>query len=79
MEHGCVPYGNAKARANAFRIEWDAYAPPRPSAIQKIDPAMLPNLPTAPDNFKNALQIDATFWADNFDTLNNRFQTWLGQ
>jgi putative spermidine/putrescine transport system substrate-binding protein len=56
-----------------------AYAPPRPSSIQKIDPAMVPNLPTAPDNFKNALQIDATFWADNFDTLNNRFQTWLGQ
>lgn len=56
-----------------------AYAPPRPSAIKQIDSAMLPNLPTAPDNFKNALQIDPIFWADNFDTLNNRFQTWLGK
>lgn len=56
-----------------------AYAPPRPSSIKRIDAETLPHLPTAPDNFKNALQIDATFWADNFDTLNNRFQTWLGQ
>lgn len=56
-----------------------AYAPPRKSSIPMIDKAVLPDLPTAPDNFKNGLQIDASFWADNFDDLNARFQTWLGQ
>jgi len=56
-----------------------AYAPPRKSAIPLIEKSTLPDLPTAPDNFKNALQIDASFWADNFDEINGRFQTWLAQ
>ncbi|MFK8253998.1 ABC transporter substrate-binding protein [Ancylobacter terrae] len=55
------------------------YAPPRKSAVAKVDPQVLPHLPTAPDNFKNALQINAEFWADNFDSLNSRFLTWLSQ
>ncbi|HEX4766787.1 MAG TPA: ABC transporter substrate-binding protein [Lichenihabitans sp.] len=55
------------------------YAPPRKSAIAKVDAAVLPHLPTAPDNFKNALQVNAEFWADNFDSINSRFLTWLGQ
>lgn len=55
------------------------YAPPRESAVSKVSAEILPHLPTAPGNFANALQIDANFWADNFDELNNRFQTWLGQ
>lgn len=55
-----------------------AYAPPRKSAIAKIDPAILPNLPTAPANFGHGLQIDPNFWADNLDVINKRFQTWIG-
>ena len=56
-----------------------AYAPPRKSAIPMIEKAVLKDLPTAPENFTNGLQIDATFWADNFDEINGRFQTWLAQ
>ncbi|WP_198598409.1 ABC transporter substrate-binding protein [Mangrovicella endophytica] len=56
-----------------------AYAPPRKSSVEKIDKAVLGDMPTAPDNFKNALQIDAEFWADNYDSINSRFMTWLGQ
>ncbi len=56
-----------------------AYAPPRKSAMLKIDQAILPYLSLAPDNMKNSLRIDAQFWADNFDSINNRFLTWLGQ
>lgn len=55
------------------------YAPPRKSAIWKVDKDVLPHLPTAPDNFKNALQINAEFWADNFDKINSRFMSWLAQ
>lgn len=56
-----------------------AYAPPRKSAVPQVDKAVLPYLPLAPDNFKNGLQIDAQFWADNFDSINNRFTTWLSK
>lgn len=55
------------------------YAPPRRSAVAKVEPAVLANLPTAPANFGNGLQINAEFWADNFDSLNNRFLSWLGK
>jgi len=39
----------------------------------------LNDLPTAPANFKHALQINASFWADNADQINKRFQVWLTQ
>jgi putative spermidine/putrescine transport system substrate-binding protein len=56
-----------------------AYAPPSRSAIAKIEPANLPNLPTAPANFQNGLQLDPTFWADNLDVINKRFQSWIAE
>ena len=37
------------------------------------------HMPTAPANFKNALQNDFEFWADNSDELNERFNAWLAQ
>lgn len=55
------------------------YAPPRKSSISQIDKDVLSHLPTAPDNFKNALQLGAEFWADNFDSINSRFMNWLAQ
>ena len=56
-----------------------AYAPPRKSAMPKVDKAVLPDLSLAPDNIKNGLRIDAQFWADNFDSINNRFTAWLSR
>ncbi len=38
---------------------------------------MAPHMPTAPDNFKTAVQNDYEFWADNQDQLNERFNAWL--
>jgi putative spermidine/putrescine transport system substrate-binding protein len=55
-----------------------AYAPPSKSAIAKIDPSILPNLPTAPANFGHGLQINPTFWADNIDVISKRFEAWIG-
>lgn len=55
------------------------YAPPRKSATDKVAKDVIPHLPTAPENFKNALQVDSEFWADNLDSINNRFLNWLGQ
>ena len=56
-----------------------AYAPPRKDAIALVDKQRLSDLPTSPQNFKRALQINANFWADNADQINKRFQTWLTQ
>jgi len=55
------------------------YAPPRKQAIALVDKARLDDLPTAPANFKNAVQIDAAFWADKADSLGKQFQTWLAR
>src|SRR5580704_14708503 len=55
------------------------YAPPRTQAIALVDKARLDDLPTAPANFKNAVQIDAAFWADKGDSLGKQFQTWLAR
>jgi putative spermidine/putrescine transport system substrate-binding protein len=55
------------------------YAPPRKQAIALVDKARLDDLPTAPANFKNAVQINAQFWADNGDALGKQFQTWLAK
>lgn len=63
---------------------WDqsnyiSYGPVRRSAQALLDTKMLPHMPTAKANFKNALQNDYQFWADNQDELNDRFNTWLAR
>ena len=45
----------------------------------KPDLKMAPQMPTAPDNFKNSLQNNFEFWADNQDELNERFNAWLAK
>ena len=40
---------------------------------------MADHMPTAAANFKNALQNDFEFWADNADQLNERFNAWLAK
>ena len=69
----------SQPKAYADLSKYIAYAPPRKDAIALIDKQRLADLPTAPDNFKRALQINANFWADNADHINKRFQVWLTQ
>jgi len=44
-----------------------------------IPPAVLQQLPTAPQNAEAALQIDDKFWLDNLDRLNQRFNAWVSR
>jgi putative spermidine/putrescine transport system substrate-binding protein len=67
------------AKSYADLTKYIAYAPPRKDAIPLIAKDRLNDLPTAPANFKHALQINASFWADNADQINKRFQVWLTQ
>ena len=68
----------------ADQAAWISYGPVRKSSNplvgsfhDKPDLQMGPHMPTAPENFSNALQNDFEFWADNQDELNERFNTWL--
>ncbi|MEM1275771.1 MAG: ABC transporter substrate-binding protein [Pseudomonadota bacterium] len=68
----------------AGQASFISYGPTRKSSAplvasfhNKPDLKMAPQMPTAPDNFKNALQNDFEFWADNQDELNERFNAWL--
>ncbi|MEM1383439.1 MAG: polyamine ABC transporter substrate-binding protein [Pseudomonadota bacterium] len=70
----------------AAQASWISYGPARKSSSplvaaynSKPDLKMAPHMPTAPENFENALQNDFEFWADNQDELNERFNAWLAQ
>lgn len=72
-------------KRNADQASWISYGPVRKSAaplvakhaVAGID--MKPHMPTAPKNFKNALQNDFEFWADHQDELNEKFSAWLAK
>lgn len=68
----------------AAQASYISYGPARASSaplvgsyFSKPDLMMGPQMPTAPENFKTAIQNDFEFWADNQDELNERFNAWL--
>jgi len=69
----------------ADQASWISYGPARASSIPLIGKhaesgiPMGPHMPTAPANFKNALQNDPEWWADHQDELNERFAAWLAK
>ena len=69
----------------ADQAAWISYGPARKSSAPLVGKhaeagvEMGPHMPTAPDNFKTALQNDFEFWADNQDQLNERFNAWLSK
>jgi len=56
-----------------------AYGVTNVKANEKIDPKRLTDLPTHPDNLKNAVHISDRFWIENIDRLTERFNTWAAQ
>jgi len=63
----------------ANQTKYISYGPANKDAIPNVDPDVLPNLPTAPDNMKTALIVDPQFWADKGEELRTRFNAWLAQ
>lgn len=59
--------------------KWVGVGPAVKAAIPLIDKETLKELPTAPENLQDALANNARFWADHFDSLNQRFQAWLAK
>jgi len=56
-----------------------AYGVTNKQATPLIDKAVLANLPTAPENMANAIEISDAFWLENLDRLNERFNKWVAR
>jgi putative spermidine/putrescine transport system substrate-binding protein len=69
----------------ADQAAWISYGPARQSSIPLIGShaeagiPMRSLIPTAPENFRTALQSDFEFWADYHDELKERFDAWLAE
>jgi putative spermidine/putrescine transport system substrate-binding protein len=48
-------------------------------AIKTVDPRTRPDIASNPDNMKNAVAVDAQFWVENADQLNQRFAAWAAK
>ncbi|HKJ70223.1 MAG TPA: ABC transporter substrate-binding protein [Gammaproteobacteria bacterium] len=53
------------------------YGPVRRSSQPLVPEAMQPYLPTRREHMRNALRIDARWWAENFERVDARFEQWL--
>ncbi len=75
----------AGTQRNADQAKYIAYGPVRKSSMALVSTHaetgidMKPHMPTAPENFKNALFNSFEFWADHSDELNERFNAWLAK
>jgi putative spermidine/putrescine transport system substrate-binding protein len=56
-----------------------AYGPTNLKALKRLEAATLANLPTAPENMKNAVQHNLEFWTDYGDELDRRFAVWAAK
>ena len=63
----------------AETTKYISYGPLRKSSMAMIEADILPHLPTAPDNFKNALAYNTEWWTDRLTELTERFNSWLAK
>lgn len=68
-----------KAENQSKLSENIAYGTSNKDAAALIQPAVLKDLPTAPDNIKNAVEINVAFWLENIDRLTERFNKWAAK
>jgi putative spermidine/putrescine transport system substrate-binding protein len=68
-----------RADRQADQTNYISYGPGNKQAIANTNPAITVDLPTNPDNMKTAFIVNAKFWADNGDSLRERFNVWVAQ
>ncbi|WP_315766884.1 MULTISPECIES: ABC transporter substrate-binding protein [unclassified Bradyrhizobium] len=59
--------------------EYIAYGLPNIAAAKLVPEKYAAELPTTPDNLKQAIALDVTFWTDNSEALSKRFNAWLAR
>ncbi|ADU70044.1 ABC transporter substrate-binding protein [Pantoea sp. At-9b] len=55
------------------------YGPTNIKAGSLLEPARLKQLPTAPDNLAKSVQVDANFWLEHGEDLEQRFNSWAAK
>ena len=68
-----------RADRQADQTNYISYGPGNKTAIANTNPDIVGDLPTNPENMKTGFIINAKFWADNLDTLRERFNGWVAQ
>lgn len=66
-------------RPLAEQTEYVSYAPARKSSLPLVRPEYQSHMPTAPANFRNALQNDFLWWAEHQEDMDERFNAWLAE
>ncbi len=65
--------------AMACQAEITAYGPANAHALGEVKAAVLPHLPTAPDNWAVSFVIDSDWWSQNEEEMTTRWLTWKNQ
>ena len=73
-----IAYTVAPAQQKVYS-ENIAYGPANSQAVPLLDKAILKDMPTTPENIANQVQIDVSFWADNGEQLEQRFNAWAAK
>jgi len=55
------------------------YGPTHVKAVAGMDPKIVSDLPTAPDNLKGALASNTEFWVEHGEELEQRFNAWAAR
>ncbi len=92
LDYWAIPKGNArkaetmkfiafasKPETQKVYAENIAYGAVNKKAIALIDKKFLADMPTAPDNEKNAIALDVDFWIDNGVSLEQRYNAWVAK
>jgi putative spermidine/putrescine transport system substrate-binding protein len=56
-----------------------AYGPVNNTALKRMDPKMLADLPTSPANAQDSVQQNLKFWTDHGEELEQRFTAWAAR
>lgn len=67
----------SQAQPQADLLSVMPYGPTNTKAFDLMDAEYGKTLPTHEENIDKQMILDVTFWNDNFDTINDRFQEWL--
>ncbi len=70
---------SARAERQAAFARLVPYGGPNRKIYEILEPEVLKDLPTAPQNRETAIEVDANFWLDNADALTVRFNNWAAQ
>jgi putative spermidine/putrescine transport system substrate-binding protein len=63
----------------ANQSKYISYGPTTHKALKLITPAILKDLPTAPENTKKHYVVGAKWWADRREELTEKFNTWAAK